>query len=99
MTVTGGHNSRVSVAALIAIKPRCRSRLIYRGHRSRGKGRGKGFTEAEYARIVALQPLPRNHVTKFALTCNSSIPVVCADVVRKLGAWNGPKLMDDSGGP
>ena len=30
VTVTGGHNSRVSLAALIAVKPGQRPRLIYR---------------------------------------------------------------------
>ena len=54
MTVTGGHNSRVSLAALIAVKPGCRPRLIYRVHRSRGRGndRRKGFTEADYAGLL-----------------------------------------------
>ena len=51
--VTGAHNSRVSLAALIAVKPGCRPRLIYRVHRNRshGKDRRKGFTEADYARL------------------------------------------------
>jgi hypothetical protein len=51
--VTGSSNRRVSVAALIAIKPGCRPRLIYRihtGHR-RKTGR-KGFTETDYARLL-----------------------------------------------
>jgi hypothetical protein len=56
VTVTGGSNKRVSLAALIAIKPGCQPRLIYRvhrvhrGRRQRGKER-KGFTEADYARF------------------------------------------------
>jgi putative transposase len=52
--VTGGHNSRVSLAALIAIKPGHRPRLIYRVHRarSRGKDQRKGFTEAGYAALL-----------------------------------------------
>ena len=52
--MTGAHNSRVSLAALIAVKPGCRPRLIYRVHRSRGRGkdRRKGFTEADYARLL-----------------------------------------------
>jgi putative transposase len=52
--VTGAHNSRVSLAALICIKPGCRPRLIYRVHRSRarGKDRRKGFTETDYARLL-----------------------------------------------
>jgi len=49
--VTGGSNKRVSLAALIAIKPGHRPRLIYRRHRRRGKERRKGFTEAGYARF------------------------------------------------
>jgi putative transposase len=50
--VTGGHNSRVSLAALIAIKPGCRPRLIYRVHRARGKDRRKGFAEKGYAELL-----------------------------------------------
>jgi transposase len=51
--VTGGSNKRVSLAALIAIKPGLRPRLIYRvhqGRRHRGDQR-KGFTETDYARF------------------------------------------------
>jgi transposase len=52
--VTGAHNTRVSLAALIAVKPGHRPRLIYRVHRSRGRGkdRRKGFTEAGYAQLL-----------------------------------------------
>jgi hypothetical protein len=52
--VTGGSNKRVSLAALIAIKPGCRPRLIYRVHHGRGHGkdRRKGFTETDYARLL-----------------------------------------------
>jgi putative transposase len=52
--VTGAHNTRVSLAALICIRPGCRTRLIYRVHhgRARGKDRRKGFTEADYARLL-----------------------------------------------
>ena len=53
VTVTGGSNKRVSLAALIAIKPGCRPRLIYRvlkNRRRRGDQR-KGFTETDYARL------------------------------------------------
>ena len=52
--MTGGHNTRVSLAALIAVKPGRRPRLIYRVHRSRagGKDRRKGFTEADYAQLL-----------------------------------------------
>jgi putative transposase len=51
--VTGGSNKRVSLAALIAIKPGQAPRLIYRvhkGRRRRGDQR-KGFTETGYARL------------------------------------------------
>jgi hypothetical protein len=50
--VTGGHNSRVSLAALICVKPGQRPRLIYRVHRARGTGRRKGFTETGYAALL-----------------------------------------------
>ncbi len=52
--MTGGSNKRVSLAVLICIKPGCRPRLIYRVHRGRGHGkdRRKGFTEADYARLL-----------------------------------------------
>jgi len=52
--VTGGANKRISLAALIAIKPGCRPRLIYRVHRSRrrSKDQRKGFTEAGYAQLL-----------------------------------------------
>jgi hypothetical protein len=53
VTVTGGSNKRVSLAALIAIKPGCRPRLIYRVHRSRrGKDQRKGFTDNGYAQLL-----------------------------------------------
>jgi transposase len=51
--VTGSSNKRVSLAALIAIKPGHAPRLIYRVHKARRR-RGdqrKGFTEADYARL------------------------------------------------
>ena len=52
--VTGGSNKRVSLAALIAIKPGQHPRLIYRVHHGRGHGKDqrKGFTEADYARLL-----------------------------------------------
>jgi hypothetical protein len=52
--VTGAHNTRVSLAALIAIKPGHRPRLIYRVHHRRtgGKDQRKGFTETDYARLL-----------------------------------------------
>ena len=52
--VTGASNKRVSVAALIAVKPGHRPRLIYRVHRGRRQAKDgrKGFTEADYARLL-----------------------------------------------
>jgi hypothetical protein len=52
--VTGGSNRRVSLAALICVKPGCRPRLIYRVHRAGGprRDRRKGFTETDYARLL-----------------------------------------------
>jgi putative transposase len=53
VTVTGGSNARVSLAALIAVKPGHQPRLIYRVHRRRRRGdQRKGFTEADYARFL-----------------------------------------------
>jgi hypothetical protein len=54
VTVTGAHNTRVSLAALIAVKPGRRPRLIYRVHRGgrQGKDRRKGFTETDYAAVL-----------------------------------------------
>lgn len=52
VTVTGGHNSRVSLAALIALKQGERPRLVYRVHRGRPGDRRKGFTETDYARLL-----------------------------------------------
>src|SRR6266567_583024 len=50
--VTGGSNRRVSLAALIAVRPGCPARLIYRTHRGRRGDKRKGFTEADYARLL-----------------------------------------------
>ena len=52
--VTGSSNRRVSLAALIAVKPGQRPRLIYRACRRRGHGKDqrKGFAEADYARLL-----------------------------------------------
>jgi len=52
VTVTGGHDTRVSLAALIAVRPGCRPRLIWRTHRARRGGKRKGFTETDYARFL-----------------------------------------------
>jgi hypothetical protein len=59
VTVTGGSNKRVSLAALIAFKPGCRPRLIYRVHecRRRGKDQRTGFTEADWLLDAAHQQL------------------------------------------
>jgi hypothetical protein len=52
--VTGAHNTRVSLAAIIAVKPGRRVRLIYRVRHGRGGGKDqrKGFTETDYARLL-----------------------------------------------
>jgi transposase len=52
--VTGGSNRRVSLAALLCIKPGQRPRLIYRVHhaRRRRNDQRKGFTETDYARLL-----------------------------------------------
>ncbi|HEY3956373.1 MAG TPA: transposase [Streptosporangiaceae bacterium] len=52
--VTGSSNRRVSLAALFAVKSGHRPRLIYRTRAagSRGADRRKGFTEADYARLL-----------------------------------------------
>src|SRR5262249_52779854 len=52
VTVTGGHDTRVSLAALLAIKPGQRPRLIFRTHRARRGDKRKGFTETDYARFL-----------------------------------------------
>jgi DDE superfamily endonuclease len=48
--VTGAGNRRVSLAALIAVRPGSRARLIYRVHH--GRGARKGFDETGYARLL-----------------------------------------------
>src|SRR5260370_229796 len=50
--VTGGHDTGVSLAALIAVRPGCRPRLIYRTPRARRGDKRKGFTETDYARLL-----------------------------------------------
>jgi putative transposase len=52
--VTAQGTKRVSMAALICTKAGRRPRLIYRIHLDRGpaKGRRKGFTETDYARLL-----------------------------------------------
>jgi hypothetical protein len=54
VTVTGGSNKRVSLAALIAVRQGQEPRLVYRalaGRRRDGDKR-KGFTETDYARLL-----------------------------------------------
>jgi hypothetical protein len=91
VTVTGGHNKRVSLAALIAVKPGCRTRLIYRVHHARRRGdKRKGFTETDYARllddahqqlggpvVVVWEYVPRNifHVLCPTALCGGGSPV------------------------
>jgi hypothetical protein len=53
--VTAQNSPRLSVAALVAVKPGRRPRLIYRTHRARRgprEARRKGFTEADYATLL-----------------------------------------------
>ena len=52
--MTGSSNRRVSLAALIAIKPGHRPRLIYRVHRGRRRSndKRKGFTETGLVRLL-----------------------------------------------
>jgi DDE superfamily endonuclease len=50
--VTAGHDTRVSLAALIATRPGCQPQLIYRTHRARRGDKRKGFTETDYARFL-----------------------------------------------
>ena len=50
--MTGGSNKRVSLAALIAVRPGSGPRLIYRTHRARRGDQRKGFTETDYARFL-----------------------------------------------
>jgi hypothetical protein len=52
VTVTSGHDTRVSLAALIAVRPGCRPRLSFRTHRARRADKRKGFTETDYARFL-----------------------------------------------
>ena len=52
--VTASNSPRLSLAALIAVKPGQRPRLIYRVHggRRHRAGQRKGLTEADYARLL-----------------------------------------------
>ena len=49
--MTAANAPRLSVAALVAVKPGQRPRLIYRTHRGR-RGARKGFTETDYAALL-----------------------------------------------
>src|SRR5205085_2186700 len=51
--VTAQNAPRLPVAALVSIKPGSRPRLVYRTHRGRRGGGRKGFTEADYAALLA----------------------------------------------
>jgi putative transposase len=50
--VTARNSPRLSLAALLAIKPGHRPRLLYRSYRGRRGGRRRGFTEADYAALL-----------------------------------------------
>jgi hypothetical protein len=53
--VTAQNSPRLSVAALLAVKPGHRPRLIYRTHRARRgrrEARRRGFTEADYVTLL-----------------------------------------------
>ncbi|HEX3732197.1 MAG TPA: transposase, partial [Mycobacteriales bacterium] len=54
VTVTGGSNKRISVAALIAVRAGQEPRLVFRvrAGRRRDKDKRKGFTESDYARLL-----------------------------------------------
>jgi DDE superfamily endonuclease len=53
VTVTGGSNKRVSLAALIAVRADQRPRLIHQVHAGRRRAdKRKGFTETDYARLL-----------------------------------------------
>ena len=50
--MTAQNSPRLSLAALVAVKPGHRPRLIYRTYRSRRGGGRKGFTETDYAALL-----------------------------------------------
>ena len=55
--VTAANSPRLTLAALVATRPGCRPRLIYRAHPGRrrsGRNRDqrRGLTEADYARLL-----------------------------------------------
>ena len=82
--VTGASNKRVSLAALIAVKPGCRPRLIYRVHTGRRKGsdRRKGFTETDYARFLdAAHQQPGGPLVVVWDNLNAHVSAAMADLV------------------
>jgi len=83
VTVTGGHDTRVSLAALIAVRPGRRPRLIYRTHRARHADKRKGFTETDYARLLdaAHQQLNGPIVLVWDYVARNIIPVLCPAVL------------------
>jgi putative transposase len=84
VTVTGSANRRVSLAALLCVKPGQRPRLIYRVHPSRSsrKDQPKGFTETGYARLLdaAHQQLPGPIVLVWD-NLNSHVSAAMAELV------------------
>jgi putative transposase len=50
--VTDGHDTRGSLAALIAVRPGHQPRLIFRTHRKAARYQRKGFTEKDHARFL-----------------------------------------------
>ena len=54
MRVTARNSPRLSLAALLCVKPGCRPRLIYRvrAGRKHGTSQRKGFTETDDARLL-----------------------------------------------
>ena len=91
VTVTGGHDTRVSLAALIAVRPGCRPRLIFRTHRARRGDERKGFTETDYARFLdaAHQQLGGPLVLVWDYVPRNIIPFLCPVVLcgqRRLAA-------------
>jgi hypothetical protein len=83
VTVTGGHDTRVSLAALIAVRPGHRARLIFRTHRARRGDQRKGFTETDYARFLdaAHQQLGGPLVLVWDYVARHIIPVLCPVVL------------------
>ena len=83
--VSGGSNRRVSLAALIAVKPGQRPRLIYRVHHAprRRTDKRKGFTETDFARLLddAHQQLAGPIVLVWDYVARHIIPVVCPAVL------------------